>query len=108
MPSSDRKVSKASLTAQEQGQILNQGIGTTGFKTIFDDPCACAFCLLFSVFVWTVVLVFAYFSVCVDSCACACFSQCLYELVCFRLHFPINSCACAYSCVVSENHGRLQ
>ena len=55
--------------------------------------------LCFSVFVWTVVLLLAlrflrvctlalaivFFGICMDSCTCACITQCLYGLLCLRL-----------------------
>ena len=43
----------------------------------------------FSVFVWTLVLVLVFLNVCMDSCACACVSQCLYGLLCLRLRFSV-------------------
>ena len=77
------------------------------YLSVCIDPCVCAcvsqcfyglLCLRLrlSVFVWTVVLAHAFFSVCmdswvialaflsvcIDSCACACVSQCLYAFLC--------------------------
>ena len=45
--------------------------------------------LCFSVFVWTLVLVLVFLSVCMDSCACAWVSQCLYSFLCLRLCFLV-------------------
>ena len=35
------------------------------------------------------MLALVFLSVCMDSCACACFSHCLYGLLCFRLCFSV-------------------
>ena len=35
------------------------------------------------------MLAMAFFNVCMDSCACACVSQCLYELLCLFLRFSV-------------------
>ena len=35
------------------------------------------------------MLVLAFLSVCMDSCACACDSQCLYGLLCLCLRFSV-------------------
>ena len=45
------------------------------------SQCLCELlCLRFSVFEWTLVLVLAFLSVCMDSCVSV--SQCLYGLLC--------------------------
>ena len=63
----------------------------SGLSVIFTsdvDSCACM-CLRFSVFVWTLVHVLVFLSVCMDSGACACVSQCLYGLLCLCLYFSV-------------------
>ena len=77
--------------------------------------------LCFSVFIWTLVLALVFLSVCMDSCACSCVSQCLYGLLCVHLCFSVfiwtlvlalaflsvcmDSCAC--TCVSQCLYGLL-
>ena len=63
------------------------------------------FCLRFAVAVWTLVLALAFFSICMDSYACARVPQLLYWLS-VRLHVSVflESCACA---CVSQSLFRL-
>ena len=77
--------------------------------------------LVFLSVLWTLVLALMFLSVCMDSSACACVSQCLYGLLCLCLCFLVfvwtlvlarvflsvrmDSCACA--CVSQCLYGLL-
>ena len=60
-------------------------------------------CVSPAAFVWILV----FLSVCINSCACACVSQCLYGLLCLRLRFSVfvwtfvlvSQCLCGPLCL---------